>query len=683
MPAPATIQWTRRLVLQAAMASAISPALARRLLAQAEPTTLNRFPRMLHEFYVDQLRAAEDAGRKRRAMVTSAESAREYVAFVRGKIQESFGPFPEKTPLKPRVTGSVDRPDYRIEKVIFESRPNFPVTANLYLPTRREFPVPGVVGSCGHSANGKAIEAYQSFCQGLARLGYACLIFDPIGQGERSQYPDEHGDHSRIGIGVLEHLYAGNQQFLVDEFFGSWRAWDGIRALDYLLTRPEVDPNHIGITGNSGGGTMTTWLCGLESRWTMATPSCFVTTFRRNLENELPADTEQCPPGIIAAGLDHVDFLAAMAPKPVIMLAQERDFFDVRGTLEAFEELKRIYRALGVEDKVRLFIGPGPHGYARDAREAMYSFFNQQTGLGDAVTEPEITVETDADLQCTKTGQVTELSPRTVSSFTQERSREFAASRPSKTGADLASALRESLSLPAESKHLDYRILRPLPSRDFTTYAVETEPDMHAIVYRLGSRSHVSRPVGNGQPCILYLPHHSSDDDLKNEPLVAELRKEFANVPFYLCDVRGIGESRPNTCGQDSYFTPYGSDYFYAVHGIMLDRPLPGQRTHDVLAVIDWLISAGHPDVHLVARGWSSLPGAFAAALSDRVTRVTLKNALVSYAALAENETYAWPLSSFVPGVLRDWDLSDVYVALESKNLTRIDFWNEQQQTPG
>ena len=220
---------------------------------------------------------------------------------------------PEKTPLNPRTTGVVERDRYVIEKVVFESRPGFLVTANLYLPKGRRGPAPGVVGTCGHSNNGKAGETYQSFAQGLARLGYVCLLFDPIGQGERLQYVG--AGMPKVGSGTGEHLYAGNQQFLVGEFVGSWRAWDGIRALDYLLTRPEVDKRHIGITGNSGGGTMTTWLCGLESRWTMAAPSCFVTTFRRNMENELPADTEQCPPRALALGLDHADFIAAMAPE--------------------------------------------------------------------------------------------------------------------------------------------------------------------------------------------------------------------------------------------------------------------------------------------------------------------------------------------------------------------------------
>ncbi|MHC4332136.1 MAG: alpha/beta hydrolase family protein, partial [Planctomycetota bacterium] len=251
----------------------------------------------------------------------------------------------------------IERDTYKVEKIIFESRPNFLVTANLYIPKGRTFPLPGVVGTCGHSSNGKASEFYQSFSQGLARQGYVVLIYDPIGQGERLQYPDEDLK-SRVGVGVREHLYAGNQQFLVGEFIGSWRAWDGMRALDYLLSRDEVDPKHIGVTGNSGGGTMTTWLCGVEPRWTMGAPSCFVTTFRRNMENELPADTEQCPPRALALGLDHSDFLAAMAPKPVIVLAKEKDYFDARGAEEAYARLVNLYRLLGAEQNIDLFIGP-------------------------------------------------------------------------------------------------------------------------------------------------------------------------------------------------------------------------------------------------------------------------------------------------------------------------------------
>src|SRR5436190_19972629 len=396
-------------------------------------TPLNRFPRMVQEYFVEQVRQAEERGNKRRELLKTKEDAEAYVRDVRKMIAESFGPFPEKTPLNPRVTGVVERDAYRIEKVIFESRPDFFVTANLYVPKGKPFPLPGVVGSCGHSSNGKAANTYQSFAQGLARQGYVTLIFDPIGQAERSQYAHVESKH-RPSIGVGEHIHMGNQQLLVGEFFGTWRAWDGIRALDYLLSRPEVDPRHVGITGNSGGGTMTTWLCGLEPRWTMAAPGCCVTTFRRNLENELPADTEQCPPRAIALGLDHDDILAAMAPKPVIILAKERDYFDVRGSLEAFARLKRLYALLGAADNIQLHIGPTEHGYSRENREAMYRFFNRVTKVSDAEKEPALTIEKDETLQCTPHGQVAELKSRTVFSFTKDRSIELANARKPLTG---------------------------------------------------------------------------------------------------------------------------------------------------------------------------------------------------------------------------------------------------------
>ncbi len=390
--------------LTALASASAAPAPAAPAPAAAPPSPppmppLNRFPRMVQEYFVARVRQSEALRKERFEALKTRADVEAHVASVRERIRACFGSFPEKTPLNARVTGAVDRGAYRIEKVIFESRPGLLVTGNLYLPSGRATPSPGVIGVCGHSANGKAMEQYQSFSQGLARLGYAVFIIDPMGQGERLQYPDETLK-SRVGSSVREHIHAGNQQFLVGEFFGAWRAWDGIRALDYLLSRPEVDPRHIGLTGNSGGGTMTTWLCGLDPRWTMAAPSCFVTTFRRNLENELPADTEQCPPRALAMGLDHEDFIAALAPKPVILLAQEKDFFDIRGTEEAFGRLRKLYGLLGAGNRIALHVGPGAHGYAKDSREAMYRWFNGITRVSAAETEPDLVIEKDATLQC-------------------------------------------------------------------------------------------------------------------------------------------------------------------------------------------------------------------------------------------------------------------------------------------
>jgi dienelactone hydrolase len=638
---------------------------------------LNRFGRMVHEFFVEQVRAAERTGMRARAALKTKADAEAYVLDVRKKIATSFGPFPEKTPLNARVTRVVKRDAYDIENVIFESRPGFLVTANLYVPKGRMSPMPGVVGSCGHSVNGKANEAYQSFAQGLARLGYVCLLFDPIGQGERLQYGHVEKEH-RPGVGVGEHLLAGNQQFLVGEFFGAWRAWDGIRALDYLLSRKEVDPKHVGITGNSGGGTMTTWLCGVEQRWTMAAPSCFVTTFRRNMENELPADTEQCPPKVLALSLDHADFLAALAPKPVIVLAQEKDYFDARGAEEAFGRLRDLYRLLGAEDNVKLFIGPRPHGYAIENREAMYQWFNRATGVSSETKEPKLAIEKDETLWCTPKGQVADLKSRTVFSFTREKSQALSKRRTALTGAELNKAVAAALKLPERAGVPDYRILRPSRARKYpkpnaTTYAVETERGIHALVYRLSDTAHLSRPPRDVSRAVLYVAHHSSDAELRDEPLVRELLKEAGD--FWACDVRGIGESRPTTAGENQFLNSYGSDYFYAIHALMLDRPYVGQKTHDLLRVLDLLRSVGRKEVHLVARGWGTLPATFAALLSDAVTQVTLKHALTSWRDVAETETHRWPLSVFVPGVLQTFDLPDCYGALKAKKLRQIEPW--------
>ena len=643
---------------------------------------LNRFPRMVQEDFVDQVRQAEQLADQRRAALLDRQDAEAYVRDVQEKIERCFGPWPQKTPLNPRITSVVERDQYRIENVIFESRPGFLVTANLYVPKGRSFPLPGVVGSCGHSDNGKAVEPYQSFAQGLARLGYVVLIYDPIGQGERLQYPSEQL-RSRIGVGVREHLYAGNQQFLVGEFFGSWRAWDGIRALDYLLTRKEVDPKHVGITGNSGGGTMTTWLCGVERRWTMAAPSCFVMTFLRNCENELPADTEQCPPGALALGLDHSDFLAAMAPKPVIVLAKEMDFFDIRGAEQAYERLRRLYGLLDAEENVALFTGPGYHGYSQESREAMYRWFNQATHVSDARAEPNLVLEKDETLWCAPKGQVSELDSRTVYSFTAEKAKALARQRPKEFPLpQLRQEIRRLLNVPerADAPAPDYRILRNWRSRGYpkprwTTYVVQTEPGIQAIVYRLGNEQSVSRPHANAGRAILYVAHQSSDAELREEPLLRELVKADPNAALYTVDVRGVGESRPDTCDENSYFDPYGSDYFYAIHSLMLSRPYVGQRTYDVLRVLDWLHRIGHREVHLVGKGWGAVPATFAAVLSDGVTQVTLKNALTSYQEIAEATDYHWPLAVLVPNILASFDLPNCYQALQPKSLRQIDPW--------
>ena len=181
---------------------------------------------------------------------------------------------------------------------------------------------------------------------------------------------------------------------------------------------------------------------------------------------------------------------------------------------------------------------------------------------------------------------------------------------------------------------------------------------------------------GRGRPrALLYISHHSADTELRDDPWLAELIRAEPASAIFACDVRGIGESRPNTTGAGT-LDPYGSDYFYAVHGLMLDYPYVGQKTHDVLRVLDWLKANGHTGVHLVARGWGALPATFAALLADGVDQVTLKHALTSYSDLAEAEDYNWPLSAIVPGVLHTFDLPDCYRVLAAKKLRQVEPWD-------
>ena len=633
------------------------------------------FPRMVQEYLAARVRDVEEEADRRRARVRTRRDALAYVKDVRRRIALCFGPWPAKTPLNARVTGILRRDAYRIEKVIFESRPGFLVTAHLYVPEGREFPLPGVLATCGHTSNGKS--GYQEFAQGLARQGYVVFIFDPIGQGERMQYPDERG-RSRYGLGVREHLQAGNQQVLVGEVLASWFAWDGIRAMDYLLSREEVDPRRVGVTGNSGGGTQTTWLCGVEDRMTMAAPSCFVTTLRRNLENELPADTEQCPPGALALGLDHSDFLAAQAPRPILILGKEKDFFDVRGVETAYRRLKSLYRLLGAEENIGLFVGPTPHGFTQENREAMYHWFNEAIGYPQLEQEPDIVLQDDKTLWCTPEGQVHLLDSKPVWAFTAEKSRALRERRRApKTPRELQRRVRDVHALPGEAAPPEYRVLRPrstpgYPKPHASVHAVESEPGVFAIVYRLSDERIHSRPP-RGKRALLYVSHQSADLELREDAWLRECLLSEAGASLFACDVRGIGESRPSTTARDAYADPYGPDFQHASYSLMLDEPVLGRRTWDVLRVLDWLGMFGHDDVHLVGQGWGALPATFAALFSERVARVTLRHAPASYADIAETETYRWPLSALPFGLLLEFDLPDCYRVLQARGLVQID----------
>ena len=167
------------------------------------PSPLNRFPRMMQEYLTRRVRANYGANYDRVMALSTRDEALSYIARVREKLAGVFGPWPDRTPLNVRVAAEYDRGVYVLKNILFDSRPGFTVSALLYVPKGRPGPCPAVLSPCGHSWNAKAKDVYQRYPQGLARLGYVVLVFDPMGQGERLQYPDGKGGS----------VWAPNEQF--------------------------------------------------------------------------------------------------------------------------------------------------------------------------------------------------------------------------------------------------------------------------------------------------------------------------------------------------------------------------------------------------------------------------------------------------------------------------------------
>ena len=633
---------------------------------------------MLQEYLVERVRAMAMSRAAARAGVRTRKEVFNLRDEVRRKLRASFGRLSERTPLNARVTGSVTRRDYTLSKVIFESRPGFPVTANLYVPPRGRGPMPAVLAACGHSQDGKACDFYQAFMQNLARQGYVGLIYDPISQGERVQYPRREGRRQPRGC-CHEHNMAGDQMGLLGEFFGMWRVWDGMRALDFLLSLPEVDRRRVGVTGNSGGGTLTTYLTGLEGRFSMAAPSCFVTRYLSNLENELPADSEQIPPGIIGAGLDIADFFVAHMPRPTILLGQKNDYFDRRGLVAAYEELRRLYGILGAEGNIELFIGPQGHGYSVHNREAMYRFFKKHSGIRAGARERRgLSVEDERTLWATPRGQVHLMGVRRVFDFTAERAVDVARRRRRASEKVLRARIVRCLNLPRRSGVPHYRVMRMAAGGKKgnvpkAAFAVETEAGMQSLLHVfLCERALYHFPAG--KRATVYVPHRSSTAEFAGG-------KTPRTLPLFAVDVRGMGEMTSMACVQRDFFDVYGTDYFHAAQGLMLNESCCGRRVHDLLRVLDLFEGEGYDSIHLAGRGMGAITAAFAACLHPVVKQVTLHNALLSYHELTQAPVYSWPLSCLPFGILRELDLPDCYRLLaRKKKLKVVSPWDSQMR---
>lgn len=643
-----------------------------------------RYGHLLQEYFVARSREMMAKRAKLRAAIKTPAQVMKLRDEVRQKLRACFGALPERTPLNARITGKVERDAYTIEKLIYESRPGYPVTANLYVPKNKAGKLPAVLAPCGHTRNGKAEPKYQEYARNLARQGYVVLMYDPPAQGERFEYADKPGEPT-VQWGVVSHIVAGNQMNLIGQNFALWETWDGIRGLDYLLSRPEVDAKRVGLTGNSGGGTQTTWLNVLDDRFTMVAPNCFATRYLNNLENEEAQDTEQIVPGMLAAGCDMADFYIAQLPRPTHFGGEQNDFFDVRGVRAVYEEVKRLYSIVGKGDDVEIYIGPETHGYNKGAREAMYKFFNRHAGVTASTVEPDVPPETDETLQVTATGQIAALGAKRTFDFTSEAARQLTAKRQRVSGKALSDELTKLLKLPARTSPPNYRIVRDRrisPTMREYGYLIETEQRNGANVFAMLHTIPKPGPqyfFPNNKTATLYVPHLSSFEEI-----VAGKAPQTADGETLLAlDVRGIGEmtARLHKETTDDFFSPYGTDYFYSTLAMMWNESHCGRRVHDLLATLDLFAANGCQEMHLVGRGIGAITATFAAVLHPLVKQVTLHNALLSYHELTEDDRYQWPLSTLPFGILQRLDLPDCLRELSAtKRLSVVDPWDARMQ---
>ena len=224
-------------------------------------------PDMLVAYLTRKVNAVAAGWDRQRAQIRTPGQLEARNRFVRQKCIEMIHGLPERNPLNPVIVKTFERDGYKVENLMYESQPDFWVTANLYIPTRGSGPYPGVISPCGHYPTARGYDDYQAAYVHFARNGFVVLAYDPIGQGERRHFWNPMTQVNEIGGPVTwEHSLPGQLLLLIGEDLTHYRVWDGMRAIDYLLTRPEVDGKRIGCAGHSGGGTLTKFIATMDER---------------------------------------------------------------------------------------------------------------------------------------------------------------------------------------------------------------------------------------------------------------------------------------------------------------------------------------------------------------------------------------------------------------------------------
>jgi dienelactone hydrolase len=582
-------------------------------------------------------------------------------ARVREQILKNIGGLPAKTPLNARTVGVLDRGKYRIEKVIFESQPRFYVTANLYIPNGGTGPYPAILFPLGHEAGAKAHEAWQYVLGSFATKGFVALAWDPLGQGERSQFFDADTRASRLVASTREHSMLGVQAFLSGDNVARYFIHDGIRALDYLASRKEVDANRIGVTGNSGGGTMTTYLAALDDRLKVAAPSCYITSWKSLITQLGPQDAEQNLPPWLSTGFDFPDLIYAFQLKPYLVLSAIRDFFPIGGARATYATAKSVYERAGAGDRIAMVEADDGHGYTKPRRLAAYAWMSRWlANREDDGVEPDIQLATEQELQCTTTGQVaTSLGGESVFTLNQARAKQGRSG--SLSAAQVIARARELSGFSAAT----------------APPAVNRYGTLNRAGYRIEKLTYESEP-GIVIPAVLAIPERAAGGEAV---LVADCAGKSASASLIdrlaregkvvlAADIRACGElSERGPRGVD----PWYGDYRNITAALHLGRTMAGVRARDITAGVDLLLARRDLGVRQVTAhgvGHASLPALLATAFDTRIAAAELDGLLQSYQAVAGTRLHRRAYEQVLPGALRHFDIEDLVRAVAPRRVT-------------
>ena len=587
---------------------------------------------------------------------------------VKRTLTAIVGQFPEKTPLKPIVTDVIRKDGFRIEKIVFESMPGFYVTGSLFIPEGINEKRPAIIYVCGHTNLGFRNPAYQTLMLNLVKKGFVVFAIDPIGQGERLQYSDATKDEYFAGGPLSEHSYPGIQCFITGTSISKYFIWDGIRAIDYLQTRKEVDPDRLGITGRSGGGTQAAFIAAFDDRIKAAAPENYITSHRRLLESVGPQDAEQNFYHWISEGSAIEDLLIVRMPKPTLLVTTSRDMFSIQGTHETYQQVLKGYTTMGKESDFIMVEDNAPHASTKLNREATYRFFQKHLSLPGSSLDEDVEMLSPEELKVTKTGQVSSsLEGETVFDINKKEAenlyRQLSESRQN-TRAHLEQVKKRSMELsgyhgPEKESKVIYRGKHQREGYTVGLYAIEGEGN-YVIPLLLAV------PDGGGNyQSVIYIHPEGKEQGIGIGGEIEKLVKQGCIVASP--DLLGTGETQ-------SHREYPGSHGFGAQ---LIGRSIVGIQAGDIVRVVNYLKSLPNilkDHIQAVAYGEECPALLHAAAYEPTLSGVALIKSPVSYFNITQTRLYRYSqtFNWGVAGALTAYDLPDLAGCIAPRKLAFI-----------